>query len=369
MSKCKEICLKHLEEIGEPAQKTGGNWFILEYDFTNGAVPWSFEPLEYCLMNHVAFEDLATIEGRDVEHASVECRIGTDGGSFWKWDARATTAWQRRALSRLCGELNGEYSVKFVMKDDGELVMAWDLLVSEDNCAERLEAAFKSMNTLFLLMNLYGRIHEALHEEEPPQESVAGKDGEEAAAQPAEPEKKPAKSGERKSADGGAAAEKAPAETDLQPGQAVQFGTWQGKALRWHVIDVQGGRAMIMADEAVDKMPYHEECVPVTWETCSLRKWLNGEFYTEAFTDAEKQRIAEADVPADRNPQADTDPGNATRDKVFLLSLEEFNRLLMTRTMKEWRVCKKPGGDGGVYCWLRTPGCSPHLTAGVFKGG
>ena len=66
----------------------------------------------------------------------------------------------------------------------------------------------------------------------------------------------------------------------------------------------------------------------VTWETCSLRKWLNDEFVNEAFSKKEQKYIPTVTVPAHKNPKYDTDPGKATKDKVFLLSAVEVKNIL-----------------------------------------
>ena len=53
---------------------------------------------------------------------------------------------------------------------------------------------------------------------------------------------------------------------------------------------------------------------------------LSNNFINTAFTDREKTKIVASNVPAHKNPSPsifDTDPGNATTDNVFLLSIVE----------------------------------------------
>ena len=69
--------------------------------------------------------------------------------------------------------------------------------------------------------------------------------------------------------------------------------------------------------------PYNEEWTDVTWETCTLRTWLNEDFYTTAFSKKERGYIAETLVKNEDNPEYGTVGGNDTRDKVFLLSIGE----------------------------------------------
>ena len=145
------------------------------------------------------------------------------------------------------------------------------------------------------------------------------------------------------------------------------FGSWRGEALSWHVIDVRDGRAMLLlARDQLDWMPYHAKDESVTWETCSLRKWLNEEFYRKAFSAAEKERILQVTVPAHVNPMESTDPGRDTEDRVFLLSVQEFRMLLKEETL---RVFSSPKVKEGVVWWLRSPGFKPDYAAYVYYDG
>ena len=49
--------------------------------------------------------------------------------------------------------------------------------------------------------------------------------------------------------------------------------------------------ALIVSDYALQIMPYNENNEDVTWETCSLREWLNSSFYEKNFTEEEKASI------------------------------------------------------------------------------
>ncbi|MDD6035308.1 MAG: DUF6273 domain-containing protein [Lachnospiraceae bacterium] len=52
-------------------------------------------------------------------------------------------------------------------------------------------------------------------------------------------------------------------------------------------------------------------------------RWLNSDFYRTAFSEKERASIAETLVRNADNPEYGTEGGNDTRDKVFLLSIEE----------------------------------------------
>ena len=79
----------------------------------------------------------------------------------------------------------------------------------------------------------------------------------------------------------------------------VYFGSyWQGDTngdgvadqnddktpIRWRILSRNGNDAYVMADQVLDGQPYHETYESVTWETSTLRKWLNEKFYNIAFT-------------------------------------------------------------------------------------
>jgi len=63
-------------------------------------------------------------------------------------------------------------------------------------------------------------------------------------------------------------------------------------------------------------------CGTAIWSECSLRGWLNGEFYS-GFSAEEKSRILSTNVVNNVNPWYGTDGGQDTVDHVFLLSIEE----------------------------------------------
>ena len=139
--------------------------------------------------------------------------------------------------------------------------------------------------------------------------------------------------------------------------------------MTWEVINVQDGRALLLlAEPCLGRKPYNMTLTPVTWEKCSLRQWLNKDFYDLAFSDAEKERILETTVPAHANPNCATDPGKDTLDKVFLLSISEAQSLLTKKQM----IFKRSGSHCSHYGWywcLRTPGRFPAWAAIVISDG
>ena len=117
----------------------------------------------------------------------------------------------------------------------------------------------------------------------------------------------------------------------LNVGDVVEFGKYEqdnntsnGKEdIDWSVLAKEGDRLLLISKYALDSKHYNSIWTDVTWETCSLRQWLNGTFLNDAFSAEEQALIQDTYVSADANPKYDTKPGNATTDKVFLLSVNE----------------------------------------------
>ena len=125
---------------------------------------------------------------------------------------------------------------------------------------------------------------------------------------------------------------------------------------------------------ALDCKPYNTKKASVTWDTCTLRSWLNNEFINEAFTTAEKAKIPTVTVSADKNPSYYyTNPGRATQDKVFLLSIPEVNKYSFEKRCKATTYAKKNGSDtdaaGFCVWWLRSPGRDQDYAADVDDDG
>ena len=167
---------------------------------------------------------------------------------------------------------------------------------------------------------------------------------------------------------------------EARVGDTVTYGTYEqdgdydnGKeAIEWIVLDKQDGKLLLVSRYALEGTSYNYDLDgPMTWEKCSLRKWLNTGFMKEAFTQKEIKHIPTMRVSADKNPEYDTDPGNDTEDQVFLLSFSEAEKYFKTddeRRCKPTEYARIMGADGDTvegYCfwWLRSPGDSDHYAA------
>ena len=118
---------------------------------------------------------------------------------------------------------------------------------------------------------------------------------------------------------------------------------------------------------------YNTSNTYVTWETCTLRKWLNNDFINAAFSSYEKAMIPTVTVSADKNPYYSTNPGNATQDQVFLLSITEANKYFysngaMRCKPTDYAVANgaRQSGNGNCWWWLRSPGYTHYYAANVY---
>jgi len=93
--------------------------------------------------------------------------------------------------------------------------------------------------------------------------------------------------------------------------------------VEWRVLSAGNGQLLLMSEKILNAVEYNFGNEAVTWETSSLRGWLNNAFYSEAFSFTEKARIETTEVVNQNHPVYGTPGGNNTLDKVFLLSYNE----------------------------------------------
>lgn len=157
---------------------------------------------------------------------------------------------------------------------------------------------------------------------------------------------------------------------NIKTGDCIKFGAYEqdnntanGKEdIEWLVLAKEDNKVLVISKYALDCKRYNNTYADIAWEKCSLRDWLNNDFINSAFSDGEKAIIPAVTVSADKNPEYNTNPGNATNDKVFLLSVTEAGKYFSTNSAR----CCKPtqyASANGAYVsdnncgwWLRSPG-------------
>ena len=174
-----------------------------------------------------------------------------------------------------------------------------------------------------------------------------------------------------------------PLEQSVEVGEILTFGHYPQTAsgtdntpIEWIVLDVQGSKALLVSEYGLDAKPYNAESVKITWETCSLRKWLNGEFLNTAFSSEEQSKIIRMKISNSENPVYHTEGGYDTDDQVFLLSIDEANKYFASdaaRITKPTAYANSNGAlkddRGNCWWWLRSPGNDQTGAAGVGGSG
>lgn len=171
-----------------------------------------------------------------------------------------------------------------------------------------------------------------------------------------------------------------PGESGVRVGDTVLLGRYEqdndltdgAETLEWQVLALSGNRALVISRAGLDCVPYHESYTETTWAACTLRKWLNGAFLTEAFTEEERAGILTVRVDETVNPDFETSGGAATADRVFILSFEEAAAFFASDAERAagataYAVARGAGtfASGNCWWWLRTPGHAPDFAAFV----
>lgn len=173
--------------------------------------------------------------------------------------------------------------------------------------------------------------------------------------------------------------------------------------LNGSVLEVSNGQALLLADKVLDNQKYNKNYVNVTWETSSIRSWLNGQgalfnqpgidytrnnFINTAFSENEQKNILVTNVINDNNIDNGTAGGNDTFDRIFLLAesqiYTEKNGFAVKYNVRDearrsqcssyafamgcWKTTETPY-KGNVQWWLRSPGMSENYAVEVYAYG
>ena len=158
--------------------------------------------------------------------------------------------------------------------------------------------------------------------------------------------------------------------------------------LKWRILDVdiQKNKALLITESLIERKKFHKLTLKdfddrspevKSWRFSSLQKWLNNEFIDKAFNIIEKDIILNSYLSPENNPDYSSRIGEATKDKVFLLSIKEAEKYFESDTDRQAKLT--PYADlGGYYAnyyngneswWLRTVGRFSGDIAFVDKNG
>ena len=156
--------------------------------------------------------------------------------------------------------------------------------------------------------------------------------------------------------------------------------------IMWRVLSVDGDDAFLLADQCLDKKYYNDPIYDedgyllnkedVTWETCSLRAWLNDSFLKKAFSEQEQKAIIRTTVVNEDNmeyyePEEECydigKGGNDTNDLVYLLSISEAKneKYGLRGVNNSLRALGTQYAGFDNSWWLRSPGFDNRSAAVV----
>ena len=174
-------------------------------------------------------------------------------------------------------------------------------------------------------------------------------------------------------------------------GDYVSFGHYEqdndtangAEEIEWLVLDEKNDKLFVISRYILDvkaySLPKDINNDSTTWETCTVRAWLNDTFLNSAFNTDEQDIILTETVVNENYWNGTTPGGNDTRDKLFLLSYSELGKYLGGSVSHEANMCKgsayaKAQGlavneSGYSFWWLRSPGDAGYKVETIWGDG
>ena len=120
----------------------------------------------------------------------------------------------------------------------------------------------------------------------------------------------------------------------FEVGTSVYFGHYEqdgnesngDEPIEWIVLDHSGSKILLLSKYVLDSMQFNTEKEPIniTWEECSLNRWLNNDFYNSAFSGEEQVAIGPSSNVSSQDFSAYFKEGAIyTATPVFLLNSAE----------------------------------------------
>lgn len=172
--------------------------------------------------------------------------------------------------------------------------------------------------------------------------------------------------------------------SDFAVGSYVKFGRYPQnngatpEPIEWQVIENDGKTALLLSKCGLECRKFHIKKVETCWRDCDLRKWLNEDFFSNAFTNDEQSKIVKSTINTNGNLFFHTTGCGETLDKIFCLSIDEARneRYIQSDDSRRCRptayalkhgVWKNAAG----YCkyWLRSSGHRADIAANVSTNG
>ena len=172
-------------------------------------------------------------------------------------------------------------------------------------------------------------------------------------------------------------------EIEKNIGDTIEFGSYyindsdKKEPIEWIIIDKNEEikTELLISKYALERKKYNEVYASTTWQKSDIRKWLNSEFYSDAFENVGSKFILSSPVDNHKNPDYKTAEANVTYDRVFLPSYDEIKKYIKDDQLrcKPTKHFKDVGGFvdkyGYVDWWSRTAGDSDNHVLYVSSDG
>ncbi len=175
-----------------------------------------------------------------------------------------------------------------------------------------------------------------------------------------------------------------------KPGDTIKFGRYEQdnlmqngtEPISWLVLAEKNGRLLLLSQYVLDVGSFNEKGGNTNWAGCSLRRWLNDEFFSAAFDEHEAYLVVKSKVESSSNPATGTPGGPDTNDRVFVLGYNDLiwvaengaddiiDGLYASPTIyAAARGAKKHQQYSTCCWWMRTPGNDRATVMYIDMGG
>lgn len=156
--------------------------------------------------------------------------------------------------------------------------------------------------------------------------------------------------------------------TRAKPLDILVFGRYEqdnktengAEPIEWYVLEEKDGKALLLSRKTIDNAKFNAADSYTTWETSSIRRWLNKDFISAAFTQEEQAVVITSSIEnmqAEKSGEWKKSEAANTEDKVFLLSYNEYMKYLQLDEEREPEATQYANSRGSNWnIWLRSPG-------------
>jgi hypothetical protein len=171
--------------------------------------------------------------------------------------------------------------------------------------------------------------------------------------------------------------------SEARPGDYIVLGKYEqdndknngAEDIEWLVLAETKDSLFVVSRLCLETTCWNKDNTFVTWEKSEHRSWLNGDFYKNAFTKSEKNKIMYADVTSAITSPSKEAGKKGTFDHIFLMSIEEVEKYLpgMSKRACPSDYCKANGAGefGNKFTFWSTRSASTdteglYFTVAVF---